>query len=422
MNILILYEHLVREWDATQKLKKLFEAEGDRVMVASIIFERFKILREVKKYPPEIIFVPWFVGEPHEQMLAPILKITPRARVINLHHEEVCSKASLSLVLPVSRYAKNGSFHFVWGNYFKQILMENGVKESNIVVTGNIRNDAVRAVPPSKAELAAQYGLSEQKQWILFADNRGWLMDRRTRGGDKELATRGLSINKQEEIIARNQANFERMGMQLTKIGTEFTDKFEFIYRPHPGVASLPSLPNWVRVISERSIYDWIMSCDLFLTCESTSIFEAEMCGKPCAIVPEEPEPEEMDKMVGVWRYPKITDLSALNEELIEKVTEMNKQTGTVYADYLGKVDGKAAERVVAAAKGICSVEIDPQDRQYTAATKKQMLRYFLYEKMTWIMTKTNLLPKIKFPKTAFVEMRDIPYAASNSWIHQKNS
>ena len=42
MNVIILYEHLVREWDAVQKIKSLYERAGDKAAAFSIFFERMK--------------------------------------------------------------------------------------------------------------------------------------------------------------------------------------------------------------------------------------------------------------------------------------------------------------------------------------------------------------------------------------------
>ena len=45
MNVIIFYEHIVREWDAVQRLKSLYEKSGDRAETFSISFEEAKRYR-----------------------------------------------------------------------------------------------------------------------------------------------------------------------------------------------------------------------------------------------------------------------------------------------------------------------------------------------------------------------------------------
>ena len=140
MNVIILYQHLVREWDASQRLRALYEEAGDNAIVCSIDFERVKAYKYAKKNIPDVILVPFFVDHEHEEWLSAFIDLNRDVKIINLHQEQIGSKFSVGLMLPRTPFTKNGSFHFAWGEYFKALLLSCGVKEENIIITGNSRN------------------------------------------------------------------------------------------------------------------------------------------------------------------------------------------------------------------------------------------------------------------------------------------
>ncbi len=417
MNVLIFYEHLVREWDASQRLKKAHEYAGDNVEIKSIIFEKFDAYSSAKKRIPDVIYVPWFVEEIHEAILSSFLDLNPQAIVINLHQEEIGSENSEYKMLPRTEFTKNGSFHFVWGEYFKDRLIACGVREENIEVTGNIRNDIHNQSSISKAELASIYGLDVKKKWILFAENRGWTLSRYRKRGRLLTMLHGESDKQYEQFVKIERENLKGFIAQMQTLPQEFKSKYEFVYRPHPGTVLNYDFPEGVHVIGDRPIQDWINSCDLFLTCESTSIFEAEMKGKPCAIVPSVNIPDKESKMAGVWEYPCIENISDINDALIEKIRRQNCTGDPIYLKYLGVIDGHVASRMVEASKKLFKQKKNKECVGYLHATPKQICRHWLYEKVTKITVATGLLDIIQFPRSAYVEKRDIPYSKENSWI-----
>lgn len=422
MNVIVLYEHLVREWDASQRIKALYEKAGDKAETFSIFFERMKAYKYAKKYVPDVIFVPFFVDREHEEYISIFLDLNKNMKVINLHQEQIGSKVSENLVLPTTPFAKNGVFHFAWGEHFRSRLLSCGVRDDRIIITGNARNDFRNTSNADKKELAARYGLSPSKKWILFAENRGWYIgrtyDERTTEATRAMLTkRGLTDEQFYRSVREEKENLNAFADQMRLLTEDFGREFEFIYRPHPGTVLNYELPKWVHIIGDRPIYDWISCCDLYLTCESTSIFEAEMMGKPCAFVPSKNIPDDDYKMAGVWDYPRLDDITQITDSLIERIRDENQKRGTIYTRYLGEVDGHAAERVVEASRTIMNVEIDEADKAYSHTTPKQIFKQWLYEKLTFAATKTGLLDILKFPHSAYAEKRDIPYSSENLWI-----
>ena len=57
---------------------------------------------------------------------------------------------------------------------------------------------------------------------------------------------------------------------------------------------------------------------------------------------------------------------------------------------------------------------------QLVKSTFRMNLRHFLYEVVTYVFDKLGLIDKLKFPKSAYIESRDIPYSKQNQWIRGK--
>ena len=417
MNVIIFYEHLTREWNAVQSLKKGLEARGARVRAYSIIFQRTVAIIDAFFHRPDVIFLPWFVSESHEKMLDPITRFAPNVVLINQHQEQVGSPRSESLLVPVTEIAKNGCYHFAWGEHFRDVMLKYGVEADLVKITGNIRNDAAKSTAVDKQTLAETYGLDPNKKWVLFAENRGWLSMRATEATYLELIAQGSTREELDASLHYEQESLRKLAEDMSKLDDTFFSEFELIYRPHPGTQVFIEVPKAARIISERSIYDWICASSLYITCESTSIFEADLCGVPCATLDHcEKIPE--DVMAGVSDYPKMGSITEVSQELIDRLKAMQAGRDPIYQRYIGRVDGLACQRTVE--ETIKIMEKQHQRPQLAKASFYMNFRHFLYEIVTYVFDKLNLIHKLKFPRSAYVECRDIPYSKENKWIRGK--
>ncbi|MBR6525974.1 MAG: hypothetical protein IKT57_08370 [Clostridia bacterium] len=418
MNVIIFYEHLVREWNAVQQLKKALEEKGARVKVYSLIFQRTEAILDSLAHHPDVIYMPWYNLELHEQILSPIVRKNPVV-IINQHQEQVGSPASEVQLIPNTEATKNGCYHFAWGKHFENLMLNNGVDASMIRVTGNVRNDAGKSKKPtiSKQELAEAYNLDAGKKWILFAENRGWLSQRNSEKTMQELIAMGSTAEQLKASLTYETTGLQMLVDEMWKLDENFAAQYELIYRPHPGTQFEKAIPDCVHVLTDRSIYDWINVVDLFLTCESTSIFEAEMCGVPCATI-DHVEKITENKMAGLPDYPRLNSLLDINDEWIAALKEEQQNREPIYQRYIGLVDGKACERTVNETMEILKTPAKPQNLK--KSTLYMNLHQLIFEVVTFIMVKAGLLYKLRFPKSAYVEARDIPYSSENKWIHKK--
>ena len=412
MNIYIFYEHLAREWDSLVSLKNYLETNFDyRVYMFSIIFERFKSYHSAKINKPDVVLVPWFVNETHESFIEPLIRINPQLKVINLHQEQISNKAFSPVLIPKTAYSRNGIFHVTWGEYYKSILIDNGVDEKLIDVVGNIRNDTGASITNNKADLATEYHLDFNKKWILFAENRGWILQRNNESVKLDLIAKGVKREDIESCISYQKQSLDLFLNHINSFPSDFFNSFEFIYRPHPGTRIYCD-NKCVHVISEKSIYEWIQCCDLYITCDSTSIYEAEFCNKPCATFDLIEEPDNL-KMPGITEYYKLDSLHFINDDLIDAIYDYQSKHKAIYENYLGKIDGNSIERLSDFIRYVYKT-----DFSYTEKIVKpslyNIIHGYVFELVTKIVVSLNILDKIKFPDSAYVESRDIPYSKNN--------
>ena len=420
MVIYMLYEHLVREYKALLRLKKKFEKRGDEVYIYSAIFERNSFAKHAKKNPPDVILMPWFFCEADEKILYPVLKKNPKVRVISLHHEELTIPGNESYFLSKTDYTKYGAFHFVWGDYFGSFLKEDGVPEDRVFITGNVRSDLISSKTVSREELAETYHLDPKKKWILFAETLGYYSQRISESEKAALFSRGVTEEEIENGRRDEQAGIQAAIEDFSSLGIDFRDTYELIYRPHPGTYAFEGFPEWLNIIQDRPISDWIANVDFFVSRRSTSVFEADAAGVPCAMYENPPTPPEL-LIPGLDLYPALRSMKEITPEFIEKL-----KTGgeSHYQDYIGVVDGHVADRILAAVDQTMDESYDEDCRKYHRSLHKPSLHFsvhfFLYDLLVRIMVKTTLLDRTKYPNSAYVMRKDIPYYKGNSIRNQR--
>ena len=414
MNVIILYEHLMREWKSVQRLKYEFKKKHINAKVYNIYFEMSKAITYAHFNRIDILFLHWLRNEYEENIVSRLLMTNKNMIVINLHQEQIMTKVNEFEYIPSSDYAKNGVYHFAWGDYFKNFLINNGVDERLIRVVGNVRLED-RLINNSRKKIAGKYGLDKNKSWILFADNRGtW--DKTSPRDFRRLVRLGYDsqiITKQAKI---ENNTLKDLVDELKNIPREIGSKYEIIYRPHPFVDFDYSF-EYVHVIAAESIYDWINEIELFITFGSTSIFEADLCGVASMTHGLESVPSDFI-VKGVNEYPKLESFSKINEDLISNVKKECEEK-KIYKKYLGKYTVKIAQKYVDTALEL------PQNKyakniNYSKMSRLSMYKLYLREFVTYYLVKSGLFTKIKWPLMAVAKIGDLPYYKNNSWIYEK--
>lgn len=407
--VVLFYQHVVREYSSVMRLKEYLLLKNMRVMVYSIDFEYVSAFKFAKKNPIDIIVTPWMYHRVNYEKFVPFLHYSPQLVLINLHHEQISSKLTEKILIPQSSEAKNCVYHFVWGDFFKTLLIDGGVYPHLIIKTGNMRNDEVFKIQSSRSNFSEKYNLNSNKVWILFSDNRNWV-DYWSEAEKAEQMSMGISEELLEENYIVTKKSFEITISELHDLGENFFEEYELIYRPHPGSQIKQGrFPKEIKVITEGTIYEWLNVVDVNVVWSSTTIFESDAMGVP-SIVYEPIEHPDIFRTNGTEAYLKIqklTDISQDSIQLAKKIQEENQN----YKVFYGEIDGNATQRI---ADSIEDITNNRDTIMYQATivcySKKAKTRAILFNFVTRAVIFLHLFDIIKFPHSAWKQKNDIPY------------
>lgn len=213
--------------------------------------------------------------------------------LVNLAYEQLHLARARDYVMPDGQFAHENLLHCAWGDRFVEMLMRRGIPESRIRVIGHPRFDIYshRSLLFTREELAAEFGLEADKDWVLVPYN--FNMAYVGPGQVKTLNSRGYDVG-QDLIDATAQAR-DAFTEMVTSLATRFPDK-EVILRVHPAGYEASTIyaglkdqhPN-LHIISAYDIANWIVQASVVLVWTSTSALEAIVAGVP--VVSYEPYP-----------------------------------------------------------------------------------------------------------------------------------
>ena len=411
-NIIIFYNHIAREYKASIKLKEELERNTDvRVYVFSVGFEFHKaiLLSKVKQVDCIISSI---CSETNYELFGPIIDSNKNIKIISLYGEQTLDDLTIEMCMPPQKY-QNFIFHFVWNTFIKEILINRGVKEELIYVNGNIRSDEVfnQAGLKSREELAEEFGLSLNKDWLLFAEGRNAYKD----ADPETLREDSERFNIDAELYVKSfmlmKESFWETLKDIDRLDDSFFEKYELIFRPHPSSNEPFEIDKRVKLIYKYSVYDWIKNVKANIVWTSTSAFEAEAMGVPpivCEAIPNMPE----SRPYGIENYVKISSLSQINDEVLESAKrKMNEKN---YERYMCVVDGKCTARTVSAIGEIIEASAINPEKSDKKISKILFAKYFAYGAIVEVLSKVHLFEVLKWPATAYSVRKDSPFDKEN--------
>lgn len=409
--VILFFQHINREIDMCRSIKneiKSMSCGEVSVGIFSIDFEWVDAIKYAKRRGVDVVVMPWLRIDEHEGLIAPFLKINQGLSVLSFDHEQISSPLSMQALLPSCEFARSEVIHLAWSDFFSQQLIDAGVKEKNIIKTGNARLDALRQSTKTRAELSREFSLDSQKKWILFAENRSYVREKTILTISDHIAS-GIPEQTVYDRLSFLSSSLDAFEKQINALSPSFFDDYEFIYRTHPGQSLNIKLPSEVKAVSDYPISAWLHNIDALLTFGSTSAFEADAVGIPVFV--HMPVPEEPDYMTfGIMEYIVINELDSLSGKALATACEFQNRNH-IYEKYVGEADGQASKRV---AEAIIEMTSKRQSHAVKANLHiKEMTRKVLFELLTKIMVKTKALEKTKYPRNAYRERKDIPYYIS---------
>jgi len=298
-DFLILYEHIVREFDCNALLMAELRRRGYTVELMQLMQPK-KLGYYFWRKPKVIVTSAMYDNETLNSFV--YNNVGKLQKVVNLHWEEVLSKEQEDSDFYGLTQNAAKCTHICWGRAAKERIIRS-VPENNAVITGAMQLDFLlpqfKGYYKSKEALAEEFSLPADKRWLLYVSSFScaWM-------DDKEI----------EELDAMTDLNFDgfrAVGLRSMTATLDWFDRYLtlhpeeiLIYRPHPSEWQSPPLeemkrkhPNF-KVISDYSVKQWVQASDTVLTWMSTSLAEIYFSGKGCVVVRPEPLYDDYDPVI----------------------------------------------------------------------------------------------------------------------------
>ncbi|MEG2405010.1 MAG: hypothetical protein RSC01_08825, partial [Oscillospiraceae bacterium] len=262
-DFLILYEHVVREYESILLLKLELEKRGYSVEIQQLL-GRKKLFRFL--FPPKVLVASCMYN--NEAINSHVYNNIGKCnKVVNLHWEQMLSDTQEEEEwFNFSGNAKK-CIQTCWGSKTRERLIAHGMNEKNCPVTGAVMMDFLRAEFSGyfmdKASLCEKFNLDADKKLMLYISSFGY-------ASMTDAEVRELSDMAGVDFSGFAETN--RISMEKT---LEYFDKYlethpntELVYRRHPSEWNSPALlalaekrPNF-HVIFELSVKQWIVAAD----------------------------------------------------------------------------------------------------------------------------------------------------------------
>lgn len=291
VDIVIFYELPERELNNANLLKAEFERRGYSVDIKDYWNYR-EIVFPIKEKPKLVIAQSGYDNSDLERFT---LRFKPKIdKMLNMRYEQVIAKRILNSSLHYPRENMKNMSHICWSEHIKEEMMQQGIPEKNLPVTGDIKTDFSNKLFDSfyktKNDLAIEFNLDVDKEWILFISSFTF----NENDSDKRLIRMNNNL-EDGKYMQKWDIESKKILMGWIK---EFLDNHpekEFIYRPHPVEYNVMSedlnmytlekeYPNF-HYISKYAIQEWIRPCDYLNTILSTSIIDVYLLEKQCNIL-----------------------------------------------------------------------------------------------------------------------------------------
>lgn len=407
--VILFYEHVNREYEACLRIKKEIESTNKdiKVYVYSIVFEYRNSLILNQKNKIDMVIMPWVYCDDGYRYTQPFLEKNEELLIVNLHHEQIYTKIAEHVLLPTGENAKNSVIHFTWADNFSEKLLEHGVNSNLIFQTGHIRNGKVAIVNITKEELANEFQLDKNKKWILFCENRGWVLLYREEHKNTRLRL-GFHEDELNGYYETFKKSIERTVEEFNEISDNFFEEYELIYRPHPGTGVPKNMNSRIKVIGKYPVPTWFKVIDVNVSFSSTTIFESDSRGIPSFAY--EPIPyDDKYKIIGLKNYQKIFRFEDINDEIVKYYHEHIKNQ-KIYESYIGNVERNPIKITSETVIKILSNRIPGYKANLIPYRHDKVRGIKRREFITNILVRLNLLEILKWPYRSYDLRNDLPY------------
>ena len=303
VDVLMFLEHKDRELEVVIEIaKKLKREHGLSVAIASAVFDRLSSLWLIR--PKVVLFH-------SNKTLPPIFYRVYGDRIgyACLNWEQMLSTFNKKTAKkPGDFLNKTLMKNFAWGKNYRDFLVDIGVPEENVSITGRpsltlLRRKATRG-REIRNLLARRYGLDENVRWLFFPLTclHAFFSDAVVR----RFARNADLSNEVDEALAFERRDYVRKTVHeifrwIESLKNAQTKDFVIILRPHPiisveeHIALFKSLfgyvPPYVFITKSESAQEWVVASDVCYTNYSSIALDAYFIKKPAYLMEPDPFP-----------------------------------------------------------------------------------------------------------------------------------
>ena len=411
IDILILYEHVQRELKNACILRVLLEREGYTVRINNVAWRK-GLLNTI--YKPKLIISP---SCQNDEGMFYILHNYIGAynggyKVLNLYSEQLANSSAKDMLRVKDLALK--IYHCAWGLFTYKRLLDTGIDEGQIRITGSQRLDFTkpmfRNLLIDRKDLASQYGLDKGRKWIMMVGNFPAKDEQKL----NYLSSVGYDNFQELKDLTKN-TYYELINWYETILNdNELKDTIELIYRPHPNeiidnkIVGLSKKYQHFHIIGDLTISEWAINIDLAYIWSSTSSIEISTAGVPVvALTPYKIKPYlEMELVKEIEKIDTVDECLIITKDILAgKIKDINKDFKEEVGMYYQISDKSASENIVDFVKDILSSDDNIIMSEFNIFKGIIKVFVYLYE---YILFKLN----IKLNKYLEVRFRD--YRTSN--------
>ncbi len=287
LDFLILYEHVVREYESLVLLQEELKRRGYSSKIHQLLGR--KRLRYMTWQKPEVIVSSCMYDD--EAINSHVYNNIGKCdKIVNLHWEQMLSDTQEE----APWFNMNGNakkcVQTCWGKKTAERLQKHGMSEKNTPVTGAVMMDFLlpqfKGYFKTKQQICKEHNLSENKKLFLYISSFGY-------ASMTEDEVKELSAMAGEDFSGFAKTNRKSMASTLEFFDTYLSkhSDVELVYRRHPSEWNSEKLNELEKkhknfhVIFEDSVKQWIAVADNIFIWMSTAIAEVYFANKTCHIL-----------------------------------------------------------------------------------------------------------------------------------------
>lgn len=300
LDFLILYEHVVREYESLLLLQEELRRRGYTAEIRQLL-DRKKLKYFTWKKPKVLVASCLY---DNEGLNSHVYNNVGRLnKVVNLHWEQMLSDTQEEGEWFNFQGNAKHCVQTCWGEETRRRLIRHGVPASNAPVTGAVMNDFLRpefkGYFKDKEALCAQYGLDASRPLWLYVSSFGY-------ASMNEAEVKELSDMAGTDFTQFAAVNRESMAATLGWFDQLLTahPELQLVYRRHPSEWNSPQLTTLeekhpgFHVIFEDSVKQWITAADQIFIWMSSAVAEVYFAGKGCLVLRPSLIPHEFDPVI----------------------------------------------------------------------------------------------------------------------------